>query len=278
MSRTLLRVPLLLVLIGLTAGAGLGQENKEVKKLPVTLKVRVPDSNVQLWINDQPTKQTGTLRTFISPALEPGKEYYYTLKMLYEPNNYTKITRSYDILVEAGKEVEADLTKPNPNRPDEIRVRYVPTPWEVAEEMCKLAGVKKGEVVFDLGCGDGRMVITAVKKFGAKRGVGVDIDPERIKDSNANARSNGVEDKVEFRQADVLKLKDVSEADVVLLYLGDDLNNAIKPLLQKTLKPGARVVSHRFRMGDWKPDKSVRINVDGSDYDLHLWVIGERKE
>ena len=151
----------------------------------------------------------------------------------------------------------------------------VPTPSDFVDAMCNLAKVGKDDVVYDLGCGDGRMVITAVKKFGAKRGVGVDLDPALVKESKKKAEEAGVADRVEFRVGDVLKVKDLSDADVVLLYMGDDINNRLKPILRKTLKPGARVVSHRFTMGEWKPTKSETMKgADGQTYHLHLWVIG----
>src|SRR5438046_9379949 len=125
--------------------------------------------------------------------------------------------------------------------------------------MLRLANVGKDDLVYDLGCGDGRLVITAVEKFQAQRGVGVDIDPERIKDSNANAQKSRVQGKVEFRQGDVLEINDLADASVVMLYMGNDLNLRLRPILQKTLKPGSRIVSHRFLMGDWKPLKTETI-------------------
>jgi uncharacterized protein (TIGR03000 family) len=165
---------------------------------------------------------------------------------------------------------------PSADKNDEptTRVPYVPTPQSVVDEMLKFAGVKEGDVVYDLGCGDGRIVVTAVKDFKAKSGVGVDIDPKRIKESIENAREAKVEAKVEFRQGDVLKLKDVSEATVVTLYLFPEVNEALAPMLKKSLKPGSRIVSHDFVMGDWKPDKKITVkDVGGTDHDLFLWTI-----
>jgi ubiquinone/menaquinone biosynthesis C-methylase UbiE len=160
-----------------------------------------------------------------------------------------------------------------------IKVPYVPTPQSVVEEMLKLGGVKEGDVVYDLGCGDGRIVVTAVKGFKAKRGVGVDIDPERIRESKQNAKDAKVEDKVEFREGDVLKITDVSDATVVCLYLFPEVNERLKPILQRTLKPGSRVVSHDFLMGeDWKPEKEVTVrDADGQEHTLYLWTIRDRK-
>jgi uncharacterized protein (TIGR03000 family) len=233
-------------------------------------------ASTQLKVEGTPTKQSGTSRLFVSPPLEAGKTYVYTLTGTWEPNNYTTITRSREVTVRAGQEVEVDLRKPDDQWPDKIVIRYVPTPDEVVEAMLNLGQVRKDDVVYDLGCGDGRIVITAVEKFGAKRGVGVDIDPERIKDSRANARQHKVEDRVEFRQGDVLQIRDLSDATLVMLYMGDDLNLQLRPILQKTLKSGARIVSHRFTMGDWKPLKTITvIGHDGDEYKLHLWRIGE---
>jgi len=155
-----------------------------------------------------------------------------------------------------------------------LDVPYVPTPHEVVDAMLKLADVKKGDVVYDLGCGDGRIVIAAVKKFAAKKGLGIDIDPERVKESKANAEKEGVKDKVEFRTGDVLKLESVADADVVTLYLLPEINLKLRPMLQKTLKKGARIVSHDFDMGDWKPDKTERLtDKKGTDHKIFLWTI-----
>jgi SAM-dependent methyltransferase len=149
-------------------------------------------------------------------------------------------------------------------------VPYVPTPQNVVDEMLKLAGVTKGDVVYDLGCGDGRLVITAVKNFGAKRGVGVDIDPQRISESNENAKAAGVTDRVKFVVQDLFKT-DFREATVVTLYLLPDVNLKLRPKLMSDLKPGTRVVSHAFDMGDWAPEKTVMVEPGGQR--LYLWTI-----
>ena len=146
---------------------------------------------------------------------------------------------------------------------------YVPTPQTVVDRMLEVAEVTSKDVVYDLGCGDGRIVITAAKKYGA-RGVGVDIDPERIREAEANAKAAGVESLVSFKLGDALKA-DVSQATVVTLYLLSSSNLRLRPLLTKQLKPGSRIVSHAFSMGDWEPLKT--ITVDDQDYPrtIYLW-------
>lgn len=241
---------------------------------PVTLQIVPPVPTAQLTIEGMPTRQTGPMRTFQSPPLEPNRAYSYTVVATWAPNNYTTITRSRVLIVMAGQTVEVDMRQPDEKRPDRIAIRYVPTPPDVVEAMLRLGKVGRDDVVYDLGCGDGRIVIAAVSKFGAQRGVGVDFDSRRIEESRANARNHGVEDRVEFRQGDVLDIKDLSAASVVTLYMSDDLNMRLRPILQKTLKPGSRIVSHRFTMGDWKPTKTETITGrDGEKYTIHLWEV-----
>lgn len=146
-------------------------------------------------------------------------------------------------------------------------VPYVPTPDAVVAEMLKLAAVTKDDVVYDLGSGDGRLVITAVQKHGA-RGVGVDIDPQRIKESNENAQKAGVTGRVKFIEQDLFET-DLKEATVVTLYLLPEVNLRLRPKLLRELKPGTRIVSHSFDMGDWQPDKTVKV--DGRT--IHFWVV-----
>jgi SAM-dependent methyltransferase len=148
-------------------------------------------------------------------------------------------------------------------QPDVI---YVPTRQSVVDAMLKVANVKAGDVVYDLGCGDGRIVVTAAK-LGA-RGIGIDIDPQRVKEANENVAKNNVGDRVKILNQDLFTT-DVSEANVVMLYLLPSLNLKLRPVLWKTLKPGTRVVSHDFDMGDWKPEQT--LNVDGAT--IYYWTI-----
>ena len=150
-------------------------------------------------------------------------------------------------------------------------VPFVPTRQEIVDEMLRFAEVKPGDIVYDLGSGDGRIVITAAEKFGA-RAIGVDIDPQRIAEANANAKRAGVEKEVAFRLGDLFQA-DIAEATVVTLYLLPDVNLRLKPKLLRDLKPGTRIVSHDFSMGeDWKPERSVRL---GNDW-IYFWTIPSR--
>jgi SAM-dependent methyltransferase len=160
----------------------------------------------------------------------------------------------------------------------EIRVPYVPTHEKVVTAMLKLANVKAGETVYDLGCGDGRIVIAAVKDFKAKKGIGIDYNPERLKDCAESVKKAKLtpeqEKALTFKQGDVLKMtpEDFKDVDVVTLYLLPDVNLRLRPILQKGLKPGARIVSHDFDMGDWKPDREEKVEADRT-HTIYLWTI-----
>lgn len=162
----------------------------------------------------------------------------------------------------AVKVSEADLGKG-----PKLDVPYEPTTYEIAEEMLRMADVRKDDLVYDLGCGDGRIVIMAAKERGAK-GVGVDLDPQRIKESVENARKAGVTDKVRFLRQDLFKT-DFKEATVMMIYLWPEVNLRLRPKLLADLKPGTRVVSHSHTMGDWKPDRKSEM----SGHNLYFWVI-----
>jgi predicted RNA methylase len=177
-------------------------------------------------------------------------------------------------------------TRPAPKR--EPDVVYVPTPQKVVDKMLEMAEVKKGDVVYDLGCGDGRIVVTAAKKYGVKA-IGFDINPERVKESLENVRTNKVEKLVTIKEADIFTL-DLSEATVVTLYLLPELNVRLMPQLAK-LKPGARIVSHDFDMRGAKPVQVHRMNAssssssddesdDGyaSEHTIYKWVVPWEKD
>ena len=150
------------------------------------------------------------------------------------------------------------------------KVPYVSTPQDIVDRMLSMAKVGRGDVVYDLGCGDGRIVISAARKYGA-RGVGIDLDPDRIREAHANARAAGVQDRVRFRQADLFRT-DFSPASVVMLYLLFEVNLRLMPQLWRQLRVGARVVSHDFHMGaQWPPEQIVRVR----DKTVYAWTITE---
>ncbi len=165
-----------------------------------------------------------------------------------------------------------NVAQAQPRRNQAPDVIFVPTPQEVVDEMLRLANVRKGDVLYDLGSGDGRIPVTAAKKFGV-RAVGIDIDPERIQEANENAKKNGVTSLVKFRNEDLFQA-DFHEATVVTLYLLPDLNVKLMPRLMEQLKPGSRIVSHQFDMGTWRPDKRVEL----SGRTIYLWTIPAKKK
>jgi SAM-dependent methyltransferase len=150
-------------------------------------------------------------------------------------------------------------------------VPYVVTPFPVVDAMLQLAAVGSEDVVYDLGSGDGRIVIAAAREYGA-HGVGIEIDPRLVAESTRRAEQAGVGTRVRFTTQDVFQA-DLRPATVVTLYLTRELNLRLRPKLLAELRPGARVVSHRFDMGDWKPERQVAMDVDGRQYVVYLWRI-----
>jgi SAM-dependent methyltransferase len=173
----------------------------------------------------------------------------------------------------------ADLNEAPTRQPDVV---YVPTPQQVVDKMLEMAEVKKGDIVYDLGCGDGRIVVTAAKKYGVKA-IGFDINPVRVKESLENVRSNKVEHLVTIKQADIFTL-DLREASVVTLYLLPDLNVRLMPQLEK-LKPGSRIVSHDFDMRGAKPVAKHTLSAEDdpggfteNEHTIYKWVVPWEKE
>ena len=169
-------------------------------------------------------------------------------------------------------------SRPSSGRPQQDQIRLAPfvaTPPEAVERMLSLARVGSGDVVYDLGCGDGRVVIAAAKRFGA-RGVGIDLDPNLIRSAREAAAREGVSDRVEFRVGNLLEA-DVSKASVVALYLSAAANIRLRPQLVRQLAPGARIVAHNFGMGDWEPDAVETFrDAAGTSRTLYLWTIDGR--
>jgi ubiquinone/menaquinone biosynthesis C-methylase UbiE len=159
-------------------------------------------------------------------------------------------------------------------------VPYVPTTEEAVQAMLKLADVKKADTVYDLGCGDGRIVVAAAKTYGA-HGVGIDINPDRIREAQENARKAGVENLVRFEEKDLFEA-DIHDATIVTLFLLTSVNLKLRPKLLKELKPGTRVVSNTFDMGDWKPKQEVTVGDPNEpsylSHRLYLWTIPSRTD
>jgi precorrin-6B methylase 2 len=161
----------------------------------------------------------------------------------------------------------------SPRNPD---VRYEPTAPDVVQVMLRLANVKSGDTVYDLGCGDGRIVIEAVRRFDA-RGVCVDIDPRRIAESQENARAAAVADRIQFLNQDLF-MTDISDATVVMLFLSRELNLKLRPKLLRELQSGTRIVSHWHDMDDWEPQETVRVQSEGRERPVYLWIIQPRRD
>jgi SAM-dependent methyltransferase len=158
-----------------------------------------------------------------------------------------------------------------PATPVKLDVIFVATDLSIVNAMLTLAGVTRDDVVYDLGCGDGRIVIAAAKEFGA-RGVGVDLDPQRIREAQANAVRAGVADRVTFRVQDIFDTE-IQPATVVALFLSPELNARLRPKLTSQLKPGSRIVSHRYGIGDWVPEQTRTVMVSETRNHVFLWRV-----
>jgi uncharacterized protein (TIGR03000 family) len=230
----------------------------------ITIEVYQPEG-ARLFIEDQEKTFKGTMHRFVSPPLPPGK-YTYTIKAIIPgPTGPRTVTHRLD--VRPGDFESIDLREPG-QRPI-TDVEYEPTPQNVVDALLKLAKVTKNDVVWDLGCGDGRIPVTAAKEYGC-RARGFDIDPERVKDSLVNVRKHGVERLVAIEQHDVFTLDLSKGPSVVVLYLLPRLNAKLLPQLKK-LPPGTRVISVAHRMADIKPDEQIVVDTELGEFDIYLW-------
>ena len=168
----------------------------------------------------------------------------------------------------------AQTAQPQEAEPAKKDVPYLPTPDDVVTRMLELAEVRSGDVVYDLGCGDGRIVIAAVKRPGV-RGVCVDIDPQRIREARGNAAAQGVADRIEFRTEDLFQTK-IADASVVMLFLWPEINLKLRPRLERELQPGTRIVSHWHDMGDWPPEQRISVTASARPRPVYLWTIPVR--
>jgi uncharacterized protein (TIGR03000 family) len=284
MARPRLLAAAIALAFGLVASA---QEKK-----PATIKLLIPESptkvtlkveDKELETNEKAAKEG--VRVLVTPALEPGKTYAYKVEATIEPNNYTKIVRTREITFKAGEELTLDLRKKDEKVADNVIIRWVPTPRIVVKDMCELAKVGKDDVVMDPGCGDAVMVITAVEDFKAKKGKGTDLDPMKVKESQEAVEKAGLKDKITIKEGNALKLgpDELGDVTVLMLYMGNELNIRLRPIIWEHMKPGSRVVSHRFIMGDWKPDKTIKVTREGDygveDFTLHVWTVtGKEKK
>jgi len=253
-------------------------EAQPAKMVKSKIKITVPQDDAELKIEGKMTKPQGTVREFETPNVEAGRLYEYSYEVMWQPNNYTKLTRVQSVEFKGGDDINVDLTKPNPKVEDKAVVRWVPTPDDIVDKMMELADVKKGDIAYEPGPGDARMLIAAVKK-GAVKGVGIELDPKKAVEATENVKKAGLADKIKIIEGDALKDRDYSEATVVLLYMGNEFQALLRPILEKQLKPGTRIVSHRFTFGDWAPDKSITVTgLDGDEYKLHVWTVKEKKK
>ena len=262
---------------------------EEAKKAaPATLKILVPESPIKTTLkvegkeleNKKPAEDG--VRVLVTPDLTPGKTYAYKIEAKIVPNNYTEIFRTREVTFKAGETVTLDLRKKDEKITDNVVIRWVPTPKVVVKDMCELAKVTKDDVVLDPGCGDAIMVITAVEDYKAKKGIGIDLDPAKVAESKASVKAAKLDDRITIKEGNALKLtpKDLEGVSVVMLYMGNELNIRLRPTLWEHLKPGSRIVSHRFLLGDWKPDKTITVvsDEDKDEYVLHLWTVPDKKK
>jgi uncharacterized protein (TIGR03000 family) len=286
-SRPYIFAAFIVLLVGFATHAA----NAQDKKAQATIKLLIPELPTKTFLKvdgkdiDVAATKDGD-RMFITPQLEPGTTHEYKFEAKIVPNNYTEIFRIRNVVVKAGEELTVDLAKKDGKIKDDVRVRWVPTPESVVRDMCELAKIGKEDVVMDPGCGDAIMIITAVRDYMAMKGKGIDIDQNRVKESQKSVEMAGLKDKIMIKEGNALELtaEDLGDVTVLMLYMGNELNSRLRPLLWEHMKPGSRIVSHRFIMDDWKPDKTIKVTHEDEfeesveEFTLHVWsVTGKEK-
>jgi uncharacterized protein (TIGR03000 family) len=249
-----------------------------------TLRIQLP-ADARLLVEGKETKQSGANRNFTTPPLTPGKKYHYTFEWTYRKNGKA-VTRTRTIYFRAGEKKEVDLTREEDQtdkkkEPEgagrELDVPFVPTPQDVVDKMLELAAITEKDVVYDLGCGDGRIVITAAKKYRCKA-VGFDLDPDRVQEARENVKAKEVEKLVTIEKKDLFDV-DLKPASVVTLYLLPDVNAKLIPQLEK-LEPGSRVLSHDFTIKGIDPKHVVKVasKEDGQEHKIYVWIAPLKKK
>lgn len=268
---TLVRCGVLGALVLAVSGAAGAQETD---KKPAKLRLLVP-AVAQVTIDGIPTTAAGEERIYETPPLVAGKIYTYQIKATWEDTTF-QIVRMAAPKVQAGKETIIDL-RPGSKDGSSSQIIYVPTSEAVVAKMMEMAKLTKDDVVFDLGCGDGRIVVTAAKKVGA-RGVGIDLDPVRVKEARANVEKEKVGKHVEIRHGDALKVADLNEATVIMLYMLPEFMEKLKPIVLKECKPGTRIVAHDYPFPGWEPQRKVTVGNKNrlTPHTLYLWEVGAK--
>ena len=254
----------LILALGLLAGFVPSGAFAQAWRETVRIEVYLPE-DARLLVEGRDTKSTGTKQLYTSPPLQPGKYVYTVQAIIPDPMGPRTITRRLD--VRPGDFESIDLRPAGERRIADVE--YEPTPQKVVDELLRLARITKDDKLWDLGCGDGRIPITAAKEYGCKA-YGFDIDPELVKASRTNARRQRVERLVTFDERDIFKL-DLSEGPtVVTLYLLPRLNAKLLPQLRE-LPAGSRVISVAHRMADIPPDEHVVVETEQGEFDIYLW-------
>lgn len=270
--------PFQFVLVGLLASVASAvaqppqpPTNPPIANVRSKVKVTVPQDDAELTVEKIATKTLGKVREFDTPEMEAGKRFVYDFQVTWKPNKFTVITRTATRKFTAGDELTVDLTKDEGN--DKAVVTLKPPTDDVVAELVKVAKLTKDDVVVDLGGSDARL-LTAAVKAGAKRGVAIQPNADKAKATKEQAKKAEMEGKIDVQQVEPADGKDYPEATVVFLYLGEEINTAVRPTLLRDLKPGARVISYRFKMTDWPPSDTAKgVNADGDNYEIYTWKV-----